>query len=346
MKKIIALLLIFALFAAFSACKTASPEVSEPASEPASEAVSETPSAAEDPADDVTVRVASLKGPTSMGLVKLMEDCAAEDGAVKCEFTVAGSADEITPKFIQGDFDIVSVPANLASVLWNRTEGKIKVLAINTLGVLYIVAKNETINSVADLRGKTIYATGKGSTPEYGIKKLLELNGLDPESDVTFEWKSQPDEVVPVLKTSESAVAMLPQPYVTAAMANVEGLEVKLSLNDEWNKFPENGMFITSVIAVNSDFAAAHPRAVEEFMRAAAESCEYAVTEIAATAALVEKYVGIKTAVAQKALPQCNIKFISGSEMKSALAGYLGVLYGYEPKSVGGNLPGDGFYYE
>ena len=332
MKKIISLLLALALIFAFAACSgaddTSAPETSG------------------EKADPVTVRVASLKGPTSMGLVQLMEQ--AENGAFydNYEFTVAGSADEITPKFIQGEFDIISVPANLASVLWNRTEGNIKVLAVNTLGVLYIVGKNAEITSFADLRGKTIYATGKGSTPEYGIKKLLELNGIDPETEVTFEWKSQPDEVLPILKTSESAVAMLPQPYVTAALANVEGLEVKLSLNDEWNKYPENGSFITSVIAVNAEFASAHPQAVADFTEAARASCEYAVSNVEETASLVEKYVGIKAGVAAKALPQCNITFISGPQMKTALSGYLAVLLGYEPKSVGGALPGAGFYYE
>ncbi len=331
MKKIISVLLALALVFALAACVNT---------------VNPAPEASAEKAEPVTVRVASLKGPTSMGLVQLMEQSANGAFYDNYEFTVAGSADEITPRFIRGEYDIISVPANLASVLWNRTEGNIKVLAVNTLGVLYIVGKNVEINSFADLRGKTVYATGKGSTPEYGIKKLLELNGMDPETDVTFEWKSQPDEVVPLLKTSESAVAMLPQPYVTAALANVEGLEVKLSLNDEWNKYPENGSFITSVIAVNAEFAAAHPQAVADFMEAARASCAYAVSNVEETAALVEKYVGIKTAVAAKALPQCNITFISGSRMKTALSGYLAVLLGYEPKSVGGALPGDGFYYE
>lgn len=345
MKKIIALLLVFASLFAFASCKNSdAPAESAPESQAVSEPASE--SASEPVPDDVTIRVASLKGPTSMGLVQLMERNEKNESAVKCEFTVAGSADEITPKFIQGEFDIISVPANLASVLWNRTEGKVKAMAVNTLGVLYIVAKNEEITSVADLRGKTIYATGKGSTPEYGLKKLLELNGLDPENDVAIEWRSQPDEIVPVLKTSENAVAMLPQPYVVAAKTNVEGLEVKLSLNDEWNKFPENGMFITSVIAVNADFAAAHPEAVAKFMAAAEESCKFAVSNVEETASLVEKFVGIKTGVAKQALPECNITFISGAKMRETLSAYLGVLYGYEPKSVGGALPDGGFYYE
>ena len=339
MKKILALLIAAAMIFALCACGSANEE-SVPVSEPASDPVSE-------PAcEAVAVRVASLKGPTSMGLVKFMDQSAAGGFVNAYEFTVAGSADEITPKFIQGEFDIVSVPANLASVLWNRTEGKVKVLAVNTLGVLYILGKNVQIDSVADLRGKTVYATGKGSTPEYGLKKILEQNGLDPETDVTIEWKSQPDEVLPLLKTSESAVAMLPQPYVVAAMTNVEGLEIKLSLNDEWSKFPENGAFITSVIAVRAEFAAEHPEAVAEFMAAADESCSFAVSNVEETAPLVEQYVGIKAGVAKQALPGCNITFIAGAQMKEALSAYLGVLFGYEPKSVGGALPDGGFYYE
>ena len=338
MKKFIALLMAALMILALASCAGKKTEESGPVSEPAS--------AANSVPEPVNVRVASLKGPTSMGLVNLMAK--SEDGGLVNDysFTVAGSADEITPKFIQGEFDIVSVPANLASVLWNRTEGKVKVLAVNTLGVLYILGKNVQITSVADLSGKTLYATGKGSTPEYGLKKILEQNGIDPENDVTIEWKSQPDEIVPLLKTSDSAVAMLPQPYVVAAMANVEGLEIKLSLNEEWNKFPENGGFITSVIAVRAEFAETHPEVIAEFLTAAHESCEKANSDAEGTAALVEKYVGIKAGVAKQALPKCNITFISGAEMKSALSAYLGVLFGYEPKSVGGQLPDDGFYYE
>ena len=170
-------------------------------------------------AEKETIRIAGLKGPTSIGLVKVMNDNADGKAANKYEFTIAGSADEITPKLNKGELDMAAIPANLASVLYNNTNGAIKVLAINTLGVLYIVEKGDTVKSVADLKGKTIYATGKGSTPEYTLRYILSKNGVDPDNDVTIEWQSEPTAVVPLLKANDNAIAMLPQPYVTVAQS-------------------------------------------------------------------------------------------------------------------------------
>lgn len=295
---------------------------------------------------DVTVRVAGLKGPTSMGLVKLMEDNAENQAKNKYAFTVAGSADEITPNLVRGDFDIAAVPANLASVLYKNTNGQIKVIAVNTLGVLYIVAKGVDINGIDDLKGHTIYATGKGSTPEYGLKYILSENGIDPASDVTIEWKSEPAEAVALLSASESGIAMLPQPYVTAALNSVEGLEIKLSLNDEWDKLETNSRFITSVLVARDDFIKAHPQALADFLTEAADSAAYLNAEVDAAAPLVEKYGIIAAAVAKTAIPYCNVTLITGKTMTTALSDYLAILYAQNPASVGGALPGDDFYYE
>ncbi len=295
--------------------------------------------------ENVTVRIASLKGPTSMGIVKLMQD--AEDGktANDYEFTIAGSADEIVPKLIKGDYDIAAIPANLASTLWNRTNGEIQVVSLNTLCVLYIVAKGNEVNSVSDLKGKTIYATGKGSTPEYCLVRVLENNGLKVGTDVKLEWKSEPTEVVSLLSTSDG-IAMLPQPYVTVAKNTVEGLEIKLSMNDEWNAVPSSGTFVTGVFAVRKEFAQKHPDAVADFAAEAAASATYANANIDETASLVEKYGIVKAAVAKQAIPFCNIVYIDGSEMKTALDGFLGVLNTMSPDSIGGKLPDASFYYE
>lgn len=173
--------------------------------------------------EKTNIKIAGLKGPTSMGLVKIMEDNENGSAANNYEFTIAGSADEITPKLTQGSLDIAAVPANLASVLYNNTDGAIEIIAINTLGVIYIVDKNEGITSLEDLKGQTIYATGKGSTPEYALRYILEENGIDPDNDVTIEWKTEPTEVVSTLAVEESGVAMLPQPYVTVAQTQIDG---------------------------------------------------------------------------------------------------------------------------
>jgi NitT/TauT family transport system substrate-binding protein len=322
--KILSLMLVFVLVAAaFAACADNS-----------------------DKKESVTVRVAGLKGPTSMGLVKLMEDNQNKQSKNTYEFTVAGAADEITPKLIQGQFDIAAIPANLASVLFNNTNGQIQVLAVNTLGVLYVVAKGVEINSVEDLKGKTVYATGKGSTPEYSFKYILSQNGIDTEEDLTIEWKSEPAEAVAQLSANETGIAMLPQPYVTVALNSVEGLEIKLNLNEEWENLETDSRFITSVLVVRRDFAEKNPEAVANFLTEAASSAAYINANVDDGAALVEKYGIVAAAVAKKAIPYCNITFITGSEMKTSLAAYLQTLFSQNPQSVGGKLPAVGFYYE
>lgn len=290
---------------------------------------------------DEPVRVAALKGPTAMGLVQLF-DTHAEDYDV----LIAGAADEVTPKLIQGQLDIAAVPVNLGSVLYNRTEGQVQLIAINTLGVLYVVEKGgETVNSLEDLKGRTIYATGKGSTPEYALTYLLAQHGIDIASDVNMEWKSEPTEVVALMAQSENAVAMLPQPYVTVAGAQVEGLRVALNLTEEWDKLDNGSRLITAGIIVRKAFAEEHPDKVAEFLAQFAESAAYANENVAETAALVEKYIGVKAPIAQKALPACNIVCIAGEDAAAILPGYLQTLYDLNPAAVGGALPGADFYW-
>lgn len=296
--------------------------------------------------DPVTIRIGGLKGPTSIGLVKLMEDDEAGVSANDYEFTVAGAADELTPKLVQGDLDIAAVPANLASVLYNNTEGAIQLLAINTLGVVYITAKGENISSVADLAGKTIYATGKGSTPEYALRFILSKNGIDPDADVTIEWKSEPTEIVTLLQESDSGIAMLPQPYATVAQTQVEGLTVVLDLTEEWSKVESDSLLITGTLVVNREFAENHPEALAAFMSEYKASTEYVNSNVPEAAQLVEKFGLFKAAIAEKAIPLCNITFISGGDMQEPMEGYLGVLFDQNAKSVGGAIPGSDFYYE
>ena len=296
-------------------------------------------------AEKETIRIAGLKGPTSIGLVKVMKDNADGNAANKYEFTIAGSADEITPKLNKGELDMAAIPANLASVLYNNTNGAIKVLAINTLGVLYIVEKGDTVKSVADLKGKTIYATGKGSTPEYTLRYILSKNGVDPDNDVTIEWQSEPTAVVPLLKANDNAIAMLPQPYVTVAQSNVEGLNIALNLTDEWGKIEGSGALVTGVLVARTEFVEKHPDAVKKMLNEYAASSEYVNANIDDAAALVEEFDIFKAAIAKKAIPYCNIKVITGDEMRTSLSSYLAILFEQNAKAVGGKLPDDAFYY-
>lgn len=318
------------------------------ASQPESSAVQESQSSAVDTADLGTATVAALKGPTAMGMVKMMSDDAASDSPLY-DFTIYASADEITPKLVQGELDIAAVPANLASVLYNNTEGQVQVLAINTLGVLYIVEDGDTVQSVEDLKGKTIFASGKGSTPEYALNYMLTQNGIDPETDVTIEWKSEHSECVASLAATENAIAMLPQPFVTTAQTQNENLRVALDITEEWEKLASaNGSdatLITGVVVGRKDFVEQNPQLVQEFLSQYEQSVAYTQEDTAGAAALVGQYDIVPEAVAQKALPECNITFIKGEEMQAKLSAYLQTLLDQNPKSIGGQLPGNDFYY-
>lgn len=323
-------------------------EVSSAAASAESEVGSASSASDVDTADLGTAAVAALKGPTAMGMVKMMSDDAQNDQPT-FDFNIYASADEITPKLVQGELDIAAVPANLASVLYNNTEGQVQVLAINTLGVLYIVENGDTVQSVEDLRGKTIYASGKGNTPEYALRYLLEGNGIDPDADVTMEWKSEHSECVAALAADPAGIAMLPQPFVTTAQAQNENLRVALDITEEWDKLAEesgsDAALLTGVVVARKEFVEQNPQLVGEFLSLYEKSVAYANEEVEETAKLIGEYDIVPEAVAAKALPECNITFIEGGEMKAKLSAYLQTLMDQNPKAIGGAMPGDDFYY-
>ena len=300
--------------------------------------------------DETNIRVSALKGSTAMGLVKFMNDAENNNvGEESYTFSISASPDEVTPKIVQGDLDIAAVPANLASILYNQTDGAVQVLMVNTLGVLYIVENGDTIHSAADLKGKTIYASGKGSTPEYALNYILEKNGLVPGTDVTIEWKSEHSECVAAISADPSKIAMLPQPFVTTAQEKTPSLRVALDLTEEWEKVQKDGeeksTLITGVTVVRKEFANEHKEAVEQFLKRYQESVEYVQTHEKEAANLVGAYDIVTEEVAKKALPECSIVYYDGEEMKEMLSGYLSVLNEQNPKSIGGELPEDDFYY-
>lgn len=290
--------------------------------------------------------VAALKGPTAMGLVKLMDDTdkAGETGN-DYTFTLAASPDEITPKLIQGELDMACVPANLASVLYNKTEGQIVTLAVNTLGVLYLVENGNAVQSVRDLTGMTIVAAGKGSTPEYALRYLLIENGVDPDRDVTIDWKSEHSECVSALASGEATVALLPQPFVTVAQSKLADLRVALDLTAEWDALNNGSSLITGVVVARKEVVEKNPGAVNAFLKDYAASVDWVNANAADAAQLIGSYDIVDAAVAEKALPACNIVCLTGPEMSGKLSGYLTVLFDQNPASVGGALPKDDFYF-
>lgn len=345
MKKLCSWLLVLALAAgALAGCGSQSADDSK------NEGDQTTQEQQEQTSEPVDVNIAALKGPTAMGMVKFMDDV--DKGEVDDEnysFQIAASADEVTPKLVQGELDIAAVPANLASVLYNNTKGQVQVLAVNTLGVLYIVENGETVQSAADLKGKTIYASGKGSTPEYALNYILTENGIDPAADVTIEWKSEHSECVAALANDPSGIAMLPQPFVTTAQTKNPAIRVALDLTEEWDKVQEGkeekSALLTGVVVARSEFVKENPEAVENFLDHYKESVDYVNDNTDDAAKLVGQYEIVTEEVAKKALPECNIVCITGDEMKEQLSGYLQVLLDANAQSIGGALPEDDFYY-
>ena len=295
---------------------------------------------------ETDVRVTALKGPTAMGMAALMNE--AESGAVNGNdyaFTIASAVDEVSPKLVKGETDIAAVPANLAAVLYGKTNGAVEVLAVNTLGVLYIVENGDAVQSMADLKGQTIVAAGKGSTPEYALRYLLTENGIDPDNDVTIDWKSEHSECVAALASGQASIALLPQPFVTVAQNKIEGLRMALDLTAEWDKLDNGSGLITGVAVARKAFVEEHPAAVEAFLQAYAGSVDWVNANTAEAAAVIGDLGIVDAAVAEKALPYCNIVCLTGGEMEAKLSGYLQVLYDAEPASVGGTVPGADFYY-
>lgn len=288
--------------------------------------------------------IASLKGPTTMGMVKLMSDSEKGETFNTYNVSIHGAADEIVAGVVSGSTDIANVPANLAAVLYNKTEGNINVSAVNTLGVLYVVAVNEEINSVEDLRGKTIYSTGKGTTPEYVLNYILRQNGLEPQVDVTIEYKTEASECAAVMAESEGGIAVLPQPYVTAAMKQNEFIQIWLSLTDEWDKVSDTPL-ITGVTISQKSVQENNPGAYDIFLDEYAASVDYVNANTDEAAALIGGYDIIAEPVAKEALPLCNITLLRGDEMRSAVNGYWNVLFEADPAAVGGTLPDDGAFY-
>ena len=292
----------------------------------------------------VDIHVTALKGPTGMGMAYLNQQ--SDDGNTAYKYTVnyAGAPDEVVGGLISGEIDIAAVPVNLAATLFNKTNGEVLTAAVNTLGVIYIVENGETVQSMADLAGKKIVASGQGSTPEYALNYLLEKNGLTGQVEV--EYVSEHDEAVSALVAGKADLVMIPEPKVTAALSQLETARVAISLTDEWDKVSDTQM-ITGVLVVQKAFANEHPEILKAFLEEYEASVKFTNENPQEASQLIEKYGIIpKAPVALKALPNCNIVYIDGGEMAASVTAMLTTLFDANPASVGGNLPGEEMFYE
>ena len=362
MKKLFALALTAVLLFTLCACANGGSDTTAPGTteKPVTEAPKTEASGTETPGTDapridtdetlppivpqpLELNVYSLKGPTSMGLVSLLRDSVKGNTENTYVSTMCTAADEVTAALINGNADIALLPANAAATLFNKAGG-FSVVAINTLGVLYVVENGESIQSVKDLAGKTVCLTGKGTTPEYALRYLLAAHGI--EDQVTLEFKSEAQEVVAAMTENVAAVGVLPQPFATAAMLQNEGLRQALDLTQEWNAVTQDSSLVTGVTVVRKEILEQYPDQIAAFLREAASGVAY-VNEHPEDAAMLIEDMGIvaKAAIAQKAIPYCNLVCITGSEMKTQLSGYLKTLYDQNPQAVGGNMPADEFYF-
>lgn len=355
MKKILSLFTAFAMTAVLltgcspsnQSASTAAPESSAEVSETAGPGEAETEAVSESTAEPVSenaIRIGSLKGPTSIGLVSLMNT---DTSANEYSFNMVTAADELVASVAAGRIDIALVPANVASVLYHKTQGGISVIDINTLGVLYVVSADDSIQSFSDLKGKTVYLTGKGTTPDYVTQYLIKASGLS-ESDVTLEYKSEPTEVAVLLGEEEGAIGILPQPFATVAIAQNDSLQTRIDMTKEWETTGngENGQLVTGVTIVRNEFLNDHEEEVAVFLSDHKTSVD-AVTQAPDVTAeqIVQAGIIENAAIAQRALPYCNVTYIDGETMQQVLSGYLNVLFEQDPASIGGSLPDDNFYY-
>lgn len=290
---------------------------------------------------EVTVNVAALSGPTGISMAKLAVD-AQTSGKYNVSF--AGSPDELVGKITTGEIDVACVPTNLAAVLYNKTGGNISVAAVTTLGVLYLIDTSGEISSIAELSGKTVGATGQGSNPEYILDYILSKNGLTVGENVYVDYKSEHAELATLMATGEVTVGMLPVPFATQVMGKYPDAAV-IDLQQEWGKVSP-AQLAQGVIIVRNEFLTGNKDAFDRFLDDFAASSDFAVSDIETTAQYVEQLGIIPSAdVAKQAIPLCNITYIDGGDMKATVSAFLDVLYQANPKSVGGAMPGDDFYY-
>lgn len=335
---VLALVLAIAVFATACGKKPAASQTDLPSAPPSEEPAP--------PAEPVSVRVAGLSGPTSMGMIQMIANKALNDETYTVDYEIAAAPDALTGKLMKGEVDIAALPTNTAAVLYNKTEGEVQLLAQNTLGVLYLVGKDAgNITTAADLSGKSLVMSGSGAVPEYALNFILEQAGV--RDSVTVDYLPDHATVAQTLLAGDAELAVLPQPFVTQVLAKNADLKILLDLNAAWEDASKGeSLLVMGCLVVRRDFAEANPEFVANFLAEYEKSVAF-VNENPAEAAPLIAEAGIvpDAGLAEKAIPFCNIVFKTGAEAKTGVEGFLKVLFGANPASVGGKLPEADFYY-
>ena len=359
MKKLACIMLTLAVMVSmFAGCtKTEAPEdntngQTQQEEQPPSDSTEENGQDGEtaDKSEKVLINVALLKGPTAMGAAALMNE--SENGFVfgHYSFEVYNTPDEVTAKIINGDVSVAAVPVNLASALYNKTEGEVLIAAVNTLGNLYIVENGSSVSSLADLSGKTVVMAGQGAVPEYVMEFILSKAGI---TDTTLSFVSSHSDAVAAIVSGDADIALLPEPFATAAMKKVSGLNIAIDVAEIWDEYSyeEKGVANTlpmGCIVVRKDFLDEYEKEFSKFL----DEYDYFIDvtndeeEIDAVSEYIVTY-GIvdDKEIASESIPRCNIIFIDGSKMLRLVDNFLSTMYEFNPKSVGGAIPEEDFYY-
>lgn len=335
MKRIFAVLLALTMCVSLAACAGNTAETTTTTGQ----------SAAYKAAD---ISIAALKGPTGIGMAKLISDSAAGTAANNYTFTLESDPTQIVALVSSGEVDIAACPLNLAATLYKKTNGGVQMLAINTLGVLYVLENGKTISDISDLKGKTIYATGQGSSPEYILNYILTENSIKPGTDVNIEYLADHSELAAKAVSGDAAICVLPEPFVTTALSKNSDLRIALDLTEEWNALDSaaGSKLAQGCIIATTDFAQNNAPAIEKFLEEYEASVDFVNSNVEeASAIIAEQEILPSAAIAKAAIPNCNITFITGSQMKTVAQANFNVLYNANPTSVGGALPDDDFYF-
>lgn len=344
MKKIIAIVLALTMLLSLAACakEEAQPTAAATEAPVVTEAAPETTAAPETEAPAVPVNVMVLNGTTGFGMASLMDAAAKGEAALEYTFSVETDASNIVAALANGSVDIAALPTNAAATIYNKTQGKVQVLALNTLGVLYLVTDGSvTVESMADLAGQTVYAPAQN--PSFIFQHLVDANGVEGVTiDNTY---AQPADLNAAVAAGEVSIAVLPEPMVTVARSQNPELVVALDLTAQWDKVSQPGSLVQGCVVVRKDFVLENAAAVQTFLEEYGASIEALTTDVEGTAAKIEANgIFAKAAVAAKAIPNCNVCFITGEEMRAALSQFLTIMHDVAPASVGGSIPADDFY--
>ncbi len=332
-RKHLLLFMTFALVLSLAACSSNDANKAEEKIENEVEKV-------EEKLEKVDINVAGLKGATTIGLAKLVDEEETDDFDI--DFEMYNMPEEIVAGLTKGEIDIAAVPANLASVLYNKTEGEIQVASVNTLGVLYIVENSDNIKDINDLEGKTIYTLGKGTTPEGVLNSFIKENNLE---NVNIEFKQEASEIAAILNKEENIIAMIPEPFVSVVSMKNENVRRVFDMADEWEKI-NNSPQVTGVLVARKEFIDNNKEVFDKFLEEYEKSINFANENVAEVSKIVEDFEIVPEGLGEKSIPNINMQYIDGSDMQEAVSKYLEKLYEFEPKLVGGKLPDEGFYYK